>query len=397
MAADVIARPLRILELRSVRGVGGGPEKTILLGSARSDPRRFAVTVCYIRDVRDTLFTLDRAAAQLPVDYVEIRERHSFDRGIWAPLRQLIRDRRIDIVHAHDYKTDFLAFGLARVEPILPLSTVHGWSGVSPRERLIYYPADRLLLRRFPAVIAVSSPIRERLIGAGVPAGRVTTVLNGIDPHTFRRRHEDDARMRAELKVPTAAVVIGAIGRLEREKRFDLLLDAVAQLGGLRPALRLVIVGDGSLHARLVAQAQALGIADLCVFTGRRSDVADLAHAFDVLVQTSDTEGTPNAVLEAMALEVPVVATAVGGTGDLITSEVHGLLVPRRQPAAVAAAITRTLDDPRATATRVAAARQRIEGELAFETRMRAVEKVYTHLAAGAPGRSMAAGDERHA
>jgi glycosyltransferase involved in cell wall biosynthesis len=395
--ADVITRPLRILELRSVRGVGGGPEKTILLGSARSDPRRFAVTVCYLRDARDTLFTLDRAAAQLPVDYVEIRERHSFDRGIWGPLRQLIRDRRIDIVHAHDYKTDFLAFALSRVEPILPLSTVHGWSGYSPRERLIYYPADRLLLRRFPAVIAVSSPIRARLIGAGVPAGRVTTVLNGIDPQAFRRRHEDDARMRAELKVPPAAIVVGAIGRLEIEKRYDLLLDAVAQLRGSRPTLRLVFVGDGSLHEPLVAQARALGIADLCVFTGRRTDVADLAHAFDVLVQTSDTEGTPNAVLEAMALEVPVVATAVGGTSDLITNEVHGLLVPRRQPAAIAAAIERTLDDAGATAMRVAAARQRIEGELAFETRMRAVENVYMHLATERAAHTMASGDQRHA
>ena len=141
------------------------------------------------------------------------------------------------------------------------------------------------------------------------------------------------------------------------------------------------MVGDGSLHASLMAQAQALGIADLCIFTGRRTDVADLAHAFDVLVQTSDTEGTPNCVLEAMALEVPVVATAVGGTGDLVTTEVHGLLVPRRQPAAVAAAIKRTLDDPRATAMRVAAARRRVEVELAFDTRMRAVEKVYTQLA----------------
>lgn len=380
------ARPLRILELRSVRGVGGGPEKTILQGSARSDPRRFAVTVCYIRDGRDTLFALDRAAARLPVDYVEIRERHSFDPAIWAPLRRLIRDRRIDIVHAHDYKTDFLAFGLARVEPIVPLSTVHGWSGVSTRERMIYYPADRLLLRRFAAVIAVSTPIRARLIAAGVPARRVTTVLNGIDPQAFRRRHEDDARMRAELAVPPATMVIGAVGRLEREKRFDVLIDAVAELRASRPALRLVIVGDGSLHGPLVAQAAARGIADICVFTGRRTDVAELAHAFDVLVQTSDTEGTPNAVLEAMALEVPVVATAVGGTGDLVTDGVHGLLVPRRNPGAVAAAIERTLDQAGATAARVAAARRRVEIELAFETRMRAVERVYTGLATQAGG-----------
>ena len=95
--------PIRVLELRSVRGTGGGPEKTILAGAARSDPGRFAVTVCYIRDRRDEIFALDRVAADLGVDYVEVAERHSFDRGIWKQLRALVRDRHIDIVHAHEY------------------------------------------------------------------------------------------------------------------------------------------------------------------------------------------------------------------------------------------------------------------------------------------------------
>src|SRR5438552_6314370 len=98
--------PIQVLELRSVFGTGGGPEKTILLGAARTDPRRFAVTVCYIRDDRDTVFNIDRTAAALGVDYVELRERHSFDRSLWPKLRALVRERRIQIVHAHDYKTN---------------------------------------------------------------------------------------------------------------------------------------------------------------------------------------------------------------------------------------------------------------------------------------------------
>ena len=101
--------PIRVLELRSVWGTGGGPEKTILLGAARSNPSRYGVTVCYIRDARDTVFAIDKKAGDLPIDYVEVVERHSFDRSIWPVLRRLVQNRRIDIVHAHDCKTDVLA------------------------------------------------------------------------------------------------------------------------------------------------------------------------------------------------------------------------------------------------------------------------------------------------
>src|ERR1700741_542229 len=93
--------PVRVLELRSVRGTGGGPEKTILFGAAQADPRRFAITVCYLRDPRDSAFAVAGWATELPIDYVELEERRSFDPRLWPALRQLVRDRRIDIVHAH--------------------------------------------------------------------------------------------------------------------------------------------------------------------------------------------------------------------------------------------------------------------------------------------------------
>src|SRR5262245_16942282 len=120
--------PIRILELRSVRGTGGGPEKTILLGALMSDPRQYHVTVCYLRDRRDDIFGVDHRAAQAGVDYVEVTEKHSFDPGVWPQLRRLIRERAIDIIHAHDYKTNLLALLLSRVTGAAALSTVHGWT-----------------------------------------------------------------------------------------------------------------------------------------------------------------------------------------------------------------------------------------------------------------------------
>src|SRR6266498_6009132 len=106
--------PIRILELRSVRGTGGGPEKTILFGAAQTDPQRFAITVCYIRDQRDPVFSVGSRAAELTIDYLEVSERHPLDLSIWPSLRRIVRERRIDIVHSHDYQTNLLAFLLSK-------------------------------------------------------------------------------------------------------------------------------------------------------------------------------------------------------------------------------------------------------------------------------------------
>jgi glycosyltransferase involved in cell wall biosynthesis len=375
-------KPIRVLELRSVRGTGGGPEKTILLGAERADRDRFAVTVCYIRDRRDEAFHPAERAARMAVDYVEIHERHSFDVRVWPALVRLTRDRSIDIVHAHEYKTDLLALLLARRTGAVPIATAHGWTGQSWRESRVYYPLDKRLLARFPRVVAVSSEIRRELERRGARADRITVILNAIDPQAFRRDASARAAVRASLGLPADAVAIGAVGRLERQKRFDLLLEAFAAAARTRPHLRLVIAGDGSLREELAATARGLGVSAACALLGHRDDVAALHQAFDLFVQSSEYEGTPNAVLEAMAMETPLVATDVGGTRELAIPGLHGLIVPPRDARALEAAVVAALDDPAAARARARAARDRIETELSFEARTRRLERVYDQLVA---------------
>ena len=180
-------RPLRVRELRSVRGTGGGPEKTILRGATMTDRARAQVTVCYVRDRRDEAFGVTTRPEFTGVDYVEVHERHSFDPSVWPQLRRVVHERAIDIVHAHDYKTNLLALLLGRRTRVIPLSTVHGWTGHSVRERWCYYPADKRVLARFPRLIAVSSDIARELIEHGARPSRVSTILNGIDHRQFRR------------------------------------------------------------------------------------------------------------------------------------------------------------------------------------------------------------------
>jgi len=369
--------PIRVLELRSVWGTGGGPEKTILQGAARTDPRRFAITVCYIRDNRDPIFGIDKKAGELAIDYVELRERHSFDPSIWPALRRLVRERRIDIVHAHEYKTNMLAAALHRFSGVQAMSTVHGWDGASWRERLLYYPADRQILRLLPYVIAVSDPVREQLLQTGLHPSAVRLVLNGIDASAFRRDRTKQAAARASLVLGRDRFVIGTVGRLTEAKRYDLLIDAIAEVRRTHMHLDLLIAGDGPLREPLQKQIHQLGLENCCRLLGQRSDVINLHHAFDLFVQSSATEGTPNAVLEAMALGVPVAARPVAGVEDYFRPGVNGIAVRSSRARDVAAAVVEALGDRPRLARMARRAQTHVRRRYSWEHTVYSIERVY--------------------
>jgi glycosyltransferase involved in cell wall biosynthesis len=186
--------------------------------------------------------------------------------------------------------------------------------------------------------------------------------------------------------------VIGTVGRLEPQKRLDLLLRAFGAVRQRAPEARLVVVGDGSLRDRLEKLARKLGIGDACQFLGHRLDVAGLHDAFDMFVQSSEYEGTPNAVLEAMAMGTPLVATDVGGTSELAFPGIHALVVPPRNAPALAGAIQDVLGDPAAAKRRAGAARDHVEQDLSFATRTRRLETIYDELMASRRHSPSAAG-----
>jgi len=265
--------PIRVLELRCADGEGGGPEKTIILGAAKADPTRLDVTVCYLRNHDDRDDTIRTRALDVGIDFIEVKQRHPLDPRAWREIGRITRDRRIQIVHAHDYKTDLIAWAMGRGGGVVPITTAHGWTGHSWRERCVYYPADKWLIVRFPRVIAVSSQIRQELIEAGARPERIQTILNGIDPTFFRRDPRRVARERERLGLRPQELAIGAVGRLEPQKRFDLLIEAFARLRGGHPELRLLIAGEGSSHAALHAEIERRDLGRSCRLLGHCSDI----------------------------------------------------------------------------------------------------------------------------
>ena len=284
-------------------------------------------------------------------------------------IRDLCRAERTDVLHTHGFRPDVVDGSVARGEGIPAVSTCHGFIDAGLRGRF-YQWLQRRALRRFDAVIAVSSPIGERVRKAGVPAQKIHLVPN-VFASNARVVPRDEARRRLDLP---EKVVIGWVGRLSAEKGPDLALEAFARLS--RRDAQLVMIGGGPDEAPLRRRAKDLGIAERVVWRGVVSDAGALFTAFDVFLLSSRTEGTPIALLEAVAAGVPIVATRVGGVPDAI-NESSGVLVESGDVAGMAAALADVLDKPELARARAERARARLVGGTAADEWLSRYESIY--------------------
>jgi glycosyltransferase involved in cell wall biosynthesis len=199
--------------------------------------------------------------------------------------------------------------------------------------------------------VAISTAIRDILLAFGVPPERLRLVPSGVD---FAPAPEGaGAAVRRELGVAQGQLLVGNVGALVDHKGQRYLVEAAALVLRERPDARFAIVGEGELEADLKARAKALGLGGRLLFTGFRRDVPAILDALDLFVMSSHLEGLGTIVLDALAAGKPVVGTRAGGIPEIIEHGSHGLLVPPRNPAALAAAILRVLADP-ALAARLA-------------------------------------------
>lgn len=292
-----------------------------------------------------------------------------------AAIAQACRRLRPDVFHTHGYRSDVVDAGVARRLGIATVTTVHGFTGGGWRN-LLYERIQRRAFRRFSAVVAVSQPLCAALVRDGVRSDHAHVIRNAWGesvPFLDRRG------ARRALDVPPEGVRIGWVGRISHEKGADMMLEALARLPD--SGVRLSMLGDGNARPGLEARGAALGIEDRVRWHGTVHEAARVMPAFDVFVLSSRTEGTPIALFEAMAAGVPVVATAVGGVPDVV-SPAEAVLVPSEDPAALAAAIAATLENPAAARERAGAARQRLEREFALRPWLERYETLYTAVQA---------------
>jgi glycosyltransferase involved in cell wall biosynthesis len=273
-----------------------------------------------------------------------------------AAVAQLGRDAKAQIVHTHGYRPDVVDGRAARDIGAGAVTTVHGFTGGGLRNRFYEWLQVRAF-RGFDAVVAVSQPLVERLTGAGVVASRLHLIVNTWRPFgsPLGRREA-----REQLGVPADAFVIGWVGRVSSEKGLDVLVRALPHLGGIHA--HVAVLGEGAERTSVEALLRASGEQGRLSWCGVVPDAARVFAAFDVLVLSSRTEGTPMVLFEAMWAAVPIVATRVGGIPHML-SAAEATLVPPGDPQKLAQAIRDVAEQRSAAEVRALAARQRLERE----------------------------------
>jgi glycosyltransferase involved in cell wall biosynthesis len=348
---------LAIIEATSVTG----PAKNLLqfaqMARSSDGPPAVEVSVAVFQRPGDPDLFI-QAASQLSIPVYPITETGRFDRKVVDGLSELGKSLRPDIVQSHAVKSHFLArkSGLNRVAPWVAFH--HGYTWPDLRAR-VYNQLDRWSLRAAVRVVTVSRPFREELIGRGVPGERIEIVHNAIRPDWGRvaAPGQTPDGLRARLGIHPSSRVILIVGRLSREKDHLALLHAVSQVrraGDEAANVHLLIVGDGPERPRIETAIRDLGLSQAVTLTGQVPSAEPYYAVADLAVLSSLSEGSPNALLEAMSARVPVVATAVGGVPEIVSDRESALLIPPGDPGALSQAMRELLEND-ALAGRIAA------------------------------------------
>ena len=377
------AERVRVVTLVDLLSSQGGAEHFALVIATRLDPERFESTLCISRYPPPAGFKADSSGRealerleQAGVRFLPLARRRKVGLAPWVRLERFLRRERVDVLHSHKFGSNVAGSFAARLAGVpVVLAHEHTWSYEGqPWRRFL----DReLVSRAADRFIAVSREDQRRMIEVEhIKPDRTMFIPIGILPSP----PPDGRDMRAELDIPSDAPVIGVVGVMRPQKAHHVLLHAAALLKPEWPGIQVLLVGDGQERAALEQMTEELGLEPNVRFLGLRGDVPELLRALDIAVCCSDFEGSPAAILEYMDAALPVVATSVGGIPDLIESDVHGLLVPPGDPAALGEALAELLRDPERAREMGRRGQERRRSEFDLDVMIRRLEGLYLEL-----------------
>jgi glycosyltransferase involved in cell wall biosynthesis len=384
------ARPLRVLTLVDGIGTYGGAESLARKVVQRLDPERFERSFCVSRWHPETTAepTVRQALAELEqhgVEFIGLERRGKPALRPWAALIARLRREPVDILHSHKFGSNAWGAVISRLAGVPSfIAHEHSWAFEGrPVRRLV----DRhVIARTADVIVAVSAEDRRRMTEIEkIPPQLIELIPNGIaDPPQHGRTD-----VRAELGIEPGAPVIGTLATLRPYKGVDVLIRAAARLVPGTPGLRVLVAGaDDAAHPGVRGELQQLiaelGLERQVLLLGFRSDVPSVVEAMDIGICSSDFEGTPLSVMEYMEEAKPVVASAVGGLPDVIEDGVTGLLVPARDPEALATAVADLLADPARRAAMGERGRKLRRERYSIDATVRAVANLYERTAARA-------------
>ncbi len=374
--------PITILDLRDSPWVDG-PGRTILdcAESLQAQGYRFLIGTFVNASGQESAYVAEARRRNLEV--VLLRESGQFDWRILTQLRAIMNSTHVDIVHTHDPRTNIVGLICGRLQGRPVVTTVHGWIANTFKRRL-YRAIDKFFLRFFDAIISVSERTRELIRKAWISDRKITVISNALKVEQYIPNRQDRT-FRHELGVDDRTMLIANIGRLSPEKGHMDFLVAAREVVRTYPETRFLLIGTGPEQLRLEKFAGESGLASHVHFLGYRTDMISIYNSLDLVVQSSYTEGMPNVVLEALLMEVPVIASDVGGTAEVMDGGRNGLLNQPGNPSQLAKDILDFLADRDGFRQRARLGRCSILDRFDHQKRVHKLSGLYRNLVESGP------------
>jgi glycosyltransferase involved in cell wall biosynthesis len=388
--SDAGLERIKLMKFVTLFAIGGTERQVVNIGKGL-DPRRFDLQFACLQRVGEFLAECDARSwsiAEYKVHslygYATFKKQMEFGRSL--------RRQGIQILHTYGFYPNVFAIPTARFAgvPVIIGSVRDTGDLWTPWQHKV----QKICLRMADHIIVNAEAIKRDLLQRGYREDRVTVIPNGIDLERFRASHTGES-VRLELNIPREAPVVGVLSRLMRIKGLEYFIEAAALIAARIPHVRFLIVGDTKIRQEYREELKRLviklGLQDKVIFTGFRLDVPELLAVLSVSVLPSiGSEGLSNSLLESMAAAVPVVATRVGGTPEIIEDGVSGLLVPPADAGALAGAICRLLEEKALAENVGQAGRRLILSRYSLDQAVATTERLYRDLLSCAQSRRWA-------
>lgn len=357
-------RKINILHLITSLNIGG--TEKYLLTIAKTQKTRYNLFVGFLKERGEIAGELEKG--KIPVYYL----------GNPWQLYRFLKKKRIHILHTHLYRANILGrlIGGAAKVPII----ISSQRSIDDWKRFYHIWLDGWSSRFADCIIANSKASEKILINREkIPKRKIKVIYSGIESDVLCPRKNQE-KVKRSIEIEKNAVIVGCVTRLHTEKGVQYIPTIGQKLKEKNPKLKLLIIGDGPLKDRLKREIESLELTESVIPLGWRKDIVDLLSVMDVFFLPSLEESFPRAILEALAMARPVVATDVGGVGEIIQDRVHGLLAPPKDPEALARAILWMLKNKKKAQEMAEKGKERVEKYFTVNRMIEETEKLYDEL-----------------